>query len=433
MPSQRLVRTFPQVRAAPRPPAPRLAVATGIALALPLALAACKKPPPPPPPPPEVGVVTLREEPVTLTAELPGRTTGFETSDVRPQVNGIIKARLFSEGSDVRAGQVLYQIDPAPYRAALDQARGQLANAQANVVTARLKAQRYADLVKINAVSKQDADDAQAAYGQAAANVQQYAAAVQSARINLGYTSVTAPISGRIGRALVTAGALVASQQTTALATIQRLDPIYVDLVQSADDVLRLKRDLAKGQLSGAGADSARVRLTLSDGSAYPQEGVLKLSEAQVDQTTGSVTLRAIFPNPNKLLLPGMFVRAQIIEGVDNTGILAPQPGITRDPKGNATAMVVDAQGKAEARSVVTGQAFGDKWLIVSGLKAGDRLITEGLINVHAPGTPVRAVPAGSKPQGPPPGAGGAAGGGKAGGSGGEGASPAPRGGGGSR
>lgn len=367
-----------------------------------LALAACgRKAPPPAPPPPEVGFVTVRQEPVTLTAELPGRTTAFEVSDVRPQVNGIVKARLFTEGSDVRAGQALYRIDPAPYRAALDEARGQLANAQASVVTAQLKAQRYGDLVKINAVSRQEADDARAAFGQATATVQQYAAAVRTARINLGYTVVAAPISGRIGRALVTAGALVSAQQVAALATVQRLDPIYVDLVRSADDVLRLKRDMAQGGLSAAGSDGARVKLILSDGSSYGRDGLLKLSEAQVEPTTGSVTLRAVFPNPDKLLLPGMYVRASLTEGIDRTGVLVPQQGITRDPRGRATAMIVDAQGKAQPREVTTGRSIGDKWLVTSGLKPGDRLITEGLINLRQPGAAVRAVPAGSKPQPP--------------------------------
>jgi membrane fusion protein, multidrug efflux system len=336
-------------------------------------------------------------------------------------VNGIIKARLFTEGADVRAGQVLYQIDPAPYRAALDQAKGQLANAQANLVTARLKSERYNDLVKINAVSRQDADDAKAAYGQAAANVQQYAASVQSARINLGYTSVTAPISGKIGRALFTPGALVQAEQTNALAQIQRLDPIYVDVTRSADELLRLKQEIARGRLSGA--DTVQVKLKLSDGSDYGQTGTPKLSEPQVDPTTGSVTLRAIFQNPGKLLLPGMYVRAEIVEAIDRSGVLAPQQGITRDPKGQATAMVVNAQGKAEQRNVTTDRAVGDKWLVTSGLKPGDKLITEGLINVHAPGQPVRAVPAGSKPAGNA--AGGGAGAGQGGGGGAPGTAPA--------
>ena len=343
-----------------------------------------------------MGVVTLQAQPVTLTADLPGRTAAYQISDVRPQVNGLIKARLFTEGADVGAGQPLYLIDPAPYRAAYAQAQAQLASAQANVVTARLKAERYASLVKINAVSRQEADDANAAGGQAAAAVQQYAAALQTARINLGYTKVTAPISGRIGRALATPGALVTADQTTALATIQSLDPIYVDVVRSSDELLVMRREINAGSLNGPA--TARVKLQLSDGSTYGHEGVLKLSEAQVDPATGSVTLRAVFPNPQRLLLPGMYVRAQVVEAVDPDGLLVPQQGVTRDEKGNATALIVDAAGKAQTRTVTVDRALGDKWLVSAGLKPGDRVIVEGVMNVRQPGTPVHAVPAGSAP-----------------------------------
>jgi membrane fusion protein (multidrug efflux system) len=358
--------------------------------------------------PPSVGYVVVKTEPVTLTTELPGRTNPYLTSDVRPQVNGIVKARLFTEGGEVRAGQALYQIDPAPYKASLDQAKAQLLSAEANLTTLKLKADRYADLVKINAVAKQDYDDAEAAYKQAEAAVAQNKAAVESAEINLGYTRVTAPISGRIGRSLVTPGALVTSGQSTALATIQTLDPIYVDVSQSADQLIALKRAIAGGQLAGAGPASARVKLLLQDGTPYPAEGVLKFSEVTVDQTTGSVTLRAVFPNRNHVLLPGLYVRAEIVEGVEPNGVLAPQAAVSRNEKGEATAFVVGADGKAEPRTLKTGQAIGGAWLVTDGLKPGDKLITEGLLNVR-PGAPVRPVPAGSPPA-PPPGMGGAGG-----------------------
>ena len=382
----------------------RLCAAVGV---LALAAACAKKPAPPPQGPPQVGYVTIKAEPVTRTTELPGRTSPTLSSDVRPQVNGIIKARLFVEGGDVTAGQVLYQIDPAPYQATLDQAKGTLANAEANLVTTRLQAQRYADLVKINAVSKQDNDNSQATYRQALATVQADQAAVESAAINLGYTKVRAPISGRIGRSSVTPGALVTADQTTALSTIQALSPIYVDVTQSADDLLRLRQALSGGQLEHA-PSSARVKLVLSDGTPYPQEGVLKFSEVTVDQSTGSVTLRAVFPNPGKVLLPGMFVRAELNEGVYQNGILAPQQGVSHDPKGAATAFVVGADGKAQPRTLTTAEAIGDKWLVTDGLHPGDKLIVEGLLKVQ-PGVKVRAVPAGSAGGAPGSGAGGSA------------------------
>ncbi len=356
-------------------------------------LTACaKKPAPPPQGPPQVGYVTIKAEPVTRTTELPGRTAPTLSSDVRPQVNGIIKARLFTEGGDVTAGQVLYQIDPAPYQAALDQAKGTLANGQANLTTTRLQADRYADLVKINAVSKQDNDNAQASYRQALATVQSDQAAVESAAINLGYTKVRAPISGRIGRSAVTPGALATAEQTTALATIQALNPVYVDVTQSADALLKLRQALSGGQLDRA-PSSAQVKLVLSDGTPYPQVGVLKFSEVTVDQSTGSVTLRAVFPNPNTVLLPGMFVRAELNEGVYQNGILAPQQGVSHDPKGAATAFVIGADGKAQPRTLKTAEAIGDKWLVTEGLKPGDKLIVEGLLKVQ-PGMAVHAVPA---------------------------------------
>jgi membrane fusion protein (multidrug efflux system) len=302
------------------------------------------------------------------------------------------------EGSNVRAGQVLYQIDPAPYQAAYDQAKAQLANAEAAESTAKLKAQRYAELVKINAVSKQDYDDAVAADQQAQATVAQNKASLESARINLDYTHVKAPISGRIGRSAVTPGSLAVSGQTTALATIQALDPIYVDVNESADEVLRLKGEMASGQLSSAGAASAKVKLVLSDGSAYPLEGQLRFSEALVDTSTGSVTLRAAFPNPKALLLPGLFVRAELNEGVAPNVILAPQRAISRDEKGQATAYVVDAHNTAQLRTLTTSRAIGDKWLVTSGLNPGDRLIVDGLLMIHMPGQPVSPVPLSQAP-----------------------------------
>lgn len=338
-------------------------------------------------------VTVVATTPVELTAELPGRTSPFETSDVRPQVNGIIVARPFTEGGHVHAGQLLYQIDPAPYRAALDQAKAQLVSAEANLAAARAKAARYADLVKINAVSRQDNDDAEAASKQAAAGVQQQRAAVETAAINLGYTRVTAPISGTAGRSAFTKGALVTADQAAALTTIQKLDPIYVDLTQSAAEVLKLRQSTATGRLSASGGVTLPVHLILEDGSSYLVEGRLQFTEVTVDQATGAVTLRAVFPNPQGLLLPGLFVRAEIIEGVDREGILAPQEAVSRDEKGRPTALVVDGRGRAQARLLTTSGTIGDKWLVSSGLAPGDRLIVEGLLAAK-PGAPVHVVAA---------------------------------------
>ena len=384
----------------------RLGVA---AVSLALAAGCHKAAPPQPQGPPQVGIVTMQAQPVGRMAELPGRTSATLTSDVRPQVNGILRARLFTEGTDVKAGQVLYQIDPAPYQAALDQAKGTLASAQANLTTARLQSQRYADLVKINAVSRQDNDNAQASYKQALATVQTDQAAVESAAINLGYTKVRAPISGRIGRSLVTPGALVTADQTTALATIQTLNPIYVDLTQSADALLGLRKALSGGQLDRTPA-SAGVKLLLADGTAYPAQGVLKFSEVTVDPSTDSVTLRAVFPNPNDVLLPGMFVRAELDEGLYPNAVLAPQQGVSHDAKGGATAMVVGADGKAQTRQIKAVGVQGDKWIVTDGLAAGDRLIVEGLLTVQPGMTvkPVRArLPSAPSSAVPTPGAGG--------------------------
>ncbi len=339
--------------------------------------------------PTPVGVVVVKTEPVTLTSELQGRTSAYLVSEVRPQVGGIVKARLFQEGSYVRAGQPLYQIEPATFQASLNSAQAGLAQAQATYTAAKLKADRYKELVAVNAVSKQDNDDAQAAAQQASANVAAQKAAVENARINLGWTRVVAPISGRIGKSSVTPGALVTASQATALATIQNLDKIYVDLTQSSAELLQLQRDLAGGQLGRSG--SAQVSLKLEDGSTYPVQGRLEFADVTVDQTTGSFGLRATFDNPNGALLPGMYVRATLGKGVASNGVLIPQAGVSRDPKGNATVTVVGAKGVAEIRPITVGQTIGDKWLVTSGLKVGDQVIVEGLQKVR-PGAPVKAA-----------------------------------------
>ncbi|HGM6755018.1 efflux RND transporter periplasmic adaptor subunit [Serratia marcescens] len=326
----------------------------------------------------EVGVVTLRGRPVTLSSELTGRVNATMTSDVRPQVDGIIKQRLFTEGAEVKAGQVLYQIDPASYQASSDQAAAQLKNAQATVQSTRLKSQRYAALVKENGVSQQDADDAKAAYLAAVASVAQYQAALETARINLAYTQVRAPIAGRIGISSVTPGALVTASQTDALATIRALDPIYVDLTQSSAQLLKLRRQQAALQRGAV----TPVAIKLEDGTPYAHAGKLELTEVAVDEATGSVTLRAVFPNPEHELLPGMYVHATVDNGVDPKAILAPQQGITRNAKGEATALVVDEQNKVVQRTVSAERVVGSNWLIGSGLNEGDRLIVEGTSKV---------------------------------------------------
>jgi membrane fusion protein, multidrug efflux system len=364
---------------------------TAWVLASGLTLQGCTKPKPPPAEPPAVSVVIIRTQPVTLESDLPGRTSPFQVSDVRPQINGIIQARRFVEGANVRAGQLLYQIDPAPYRALFDQTVAQLANARAAFVSAKLKAERYADMVQINAVSHQDADDARAAADEASAGVQQQTAAVESARINLAYTRVTAPIGGRIGASSFTQGALVTNGQASALTTIQRLDPIYVDVTQTAVELLALKDDMAKAPAQRDSAASAAVRLQLGDGKDYPLAGRLQFTDVTVDQNTGSVTLRAVFANPKGVLLPGMYVRAQVVEGVDPNGILAPQEAVTYDEKGRATAIVVDGQGRAQARILTVASAIGNQWRVTDGLKPGDRLIVVGGANAKA-GQPVKVI-----------------------------------------
>jgi membrane fusion protein (multidrug efflux system) len=352
--------------------------------------------------PPEVGVITIQPERAVLTTELPGRVAPHMIAEVRPQVGGIIQQRLFTEGADVKAGQVLYQIDPATYRAAFASAKAALARAEANLVPARLKDERFQDLVKIRAVSQQEYDDAHATLLQAEAEVESAKAALETARINLDYTSVKAPISGRIGRSTVTTGALVTANQDAALATIQQLDPVYVDATQSTADLLRLRQSLASGLLKNGGVTQAQVSLLLEDGTRYAQPGTLKFSEVTVDQSTGSVTLRNLFPNPDLMLLPGMFVRAVLEEGVNEQAILVPQRGVTRNQAGNAMAMVVGAEEKVEPRLIKVARTVGDNWLVSEGLKTGDRVILEGIQKAR-PGTVVKAVPFGAAATAPQP------------------------------
>lgn len=332
----------------------------------------------PPAGPAEVGVVTLQARPVTLSSELPGRTVSTVVAEVRPQVAGIVRERLFTEGADVKAGQVLYRIDPASYQAAVDSARAALAKARANVDTLRPKAARYAELAEIKAVAQQDTDDALAALRQAEADVASARAALDSAAINLAYTRVTAPVSGRIGKSAVTPGALVTAGQATALATVQQVDPIYVDLTQSSADALRLKRAFEAGQIRQAGRNQAAVTLILEDGSRYAREGRLQFTDITVNEGTGTVALRAVFPNPKGDLLPGMYVRAVLEEGVAEKAVLVPQRGVSRNVKGEATALVVGAGNKVEQRVLAVGRPVGDSWLVNDGLAAGEKVIVEG-------------------------------------------------------
>ncbi|ECI2305321.1 multidrug efflux RND transporter periplasmic adaptor subunit AcrA [Salmonella enterica subsp. enterica serovar Infantis] len=337
---------------------------------------------------PEVGVVTLKTEPLQITTELPGRTVAYRIAEVRPQVSGIILKRNFVEGSDIEAGISLYQIDPATYQATYDSAKGDLAKAQAAANIAELTVKRYQKLLGTQYISKQEYDQALADAQQATAAVVAAKAAVETARINLAYTKVTSPISGRIGKSSVTEGALVQNGQASALATVQQLDPIYVDVTQSSNDFLRLKQELANGSLKQENG-KAKVDLVTSDGIKFPQSGTLEFSDVTVDQTTGSITLRAIFPNPDHTLLPGMFVRARLQEGTKPTALLVPQQGVTRTPRGDATVLVVGADNKVETRQIVANQAIGDKWLVTDGLKAGDRVVVSGLQKVR-PGAQVK-------------------------------------------
>lgn len=357
------------------------------------------------PPPTEVGVVTLHTEQVTLQAELAGRTVAALTSDVRPQVSGILKARLFEEGSRVKAGQVLYRIDAAMYRAQLGQANADLANARAQLESAKGRNERYAKLSQIEGVSKQEADDAKALFQQATAAVAQKQAALQAARININYTTITAPIAGRIGKSAVTVGALVTANQPEPLAVIRSLDPMFVELTESSEERLRLRAQLGAGTLK---AGTTKVKLKLSDGSTYAHDGTLEFTEVAVDEATGMVTLRAQFPNPDDTLLPGMYVRAVLDQAIAQEAILAPQQGVSHDAKGHPTAMVVNASNMVEPRVLVAERAIGDRWLVTSGLQAGDRLVVEGL-NKIGPGMPVKPTEITLKGDAPPAAAGSAA------------------------
>ncbi len=343
--------------------------------------------------PVEVGVVTIEPTSVTLTRELPGRTSAFRVAEVRARVNGIVLKRLFTEGTDVKEGQRLFVIDPSPYQAALEGAKGALARAEANLANVRAVAERDADLVRDNAVSRQEYETSQSALKVAEADVASARAARDAAQINVGYTVVTSPVSGRIGRSAVTEGAYVQAAQATLLATVQQLDPVYVDLSQSTAEVMRLRRDLESGKLQSAGGGRAKVRLVTEDGREYGLAGALQFTDVTVDPSTGSVALRALFPNPKGELLPGMFVRARLDEGVNPAALLVPQVGVTRDQKGLPTALVVGPDGKVERRQLVADRAVGDAWLVTSGVKAGEQVIVEGLQKVR-PGAQVKPVPA---------------------------------------
>lgn len=336
---------------------------------------------------PQVSVHIVKSAPLAVKTELPGRTDAYRVAEVRPQVSGIILHRNFTEGSDVKAGESLYQIDPATYQAAYDNAKGELVKAQAAANIAHLTVKRYVPLVGTQYVSKQEYDQAVATAQQADASVVAAKAGVESARINLAHTKVTSPINGRIGKSSVTEGALVTNGQSTALATVQQLDPIYVDVTQSSSDFMRLKQ-----QTSLQKGDTSSVELLMENGQPYPLKGTLQFSDVTVDESTGSITLRALFPNPQHMLLPGMFVRARIDEGTQPDAILVPQQGVTRTPRGDATVLVVNDKNQVESRTVVAPQAIGDRWLITEGLKNGDRVIISGLQKVR-PGVTVVAIP----------------------------------------
>ncbi|MFB3902039.1 MAG: efflux RND transporter periplasmic adaptor subunit [Acidobacteriota bacterium] len=370
----------------------------------------CKSATAPPPAmgPVEVAVVTIQPERTVLTTQLPGRTCAYLVAEIRPQVSGLIQRREFQEGAFVKAGHLLYQIDPAPYQAAYNQAKAAVATAEADLITAeanlpaiQAREERFKGLVAVRAVGQQDYDDAAAALRQAEANVEtrkrvveSARAAVETARINLSYTPIKSPISGRIGVSNITVGALATAYQPTPLAVVQQLDPIYVDVTQASADLLSLRRRLQSGQIKRNGATSNRVKLLLEDGTPYPLKGTLQFQDVTVDPATGSVQVRMVFPNPRNVLLPGMFVRALIEEGVNENALLVPQQGVTRDVKGNAVALVVGKDEKVEQRMLTVDRAIGDKWLVTGGLVVGDRVIVEGLQRVR-PGTTVHAVPYG--------------------------------------
>ena len=374
----------------PIPFVPSLKLAGAIALVCTTALVAgCNQSPgaAPQAPAPEVVVFTVESKPLPMSTELPGRTSAYQVAEVRPQVGGIIQKRLFVEGANVSAGTSLYQIDPASYQATVNSAQATLAKAKANLLTSSPKVARYKELVELEGVSRQEYDDAVAANEQAQADVAAAQAALDVANINLKYTQVSAPISGRIGRSSVTPGALVTASQATALTTVQQLDPIYVDVTQSSNDLLRLKREMDSGSLKKAGNGQAKVSLLLSDGSTYSETGKLQFSDVSVDQTTGNVTLRALFPNPKFDLLPGMYVRAVLETGINEKAVVVPQRGVTRNQKGQATALVLNKDNIVEPRVLKTSGTLGDQWLVTEGLADGDRVIIEGLQKVK-PGAP---------------------------------------------
>jgi membrane fusion protein (multidrug efflux system) len=359
-----------------------------------LTVAGCKKEQAPPPvaqAPFEVGVVTVRHQSVTVTSELPGRTSAYLVAEVRARVDGIVKSRDFNEGAQVTAGQHLYQIDRAPFQAALDSAKANLQSAQANLTVTTSQAKRSAALVKTDNLSRQAYDNAVGAQQEAEAQVAAAKAAIKTAEINLGYTDVTSPISGTVGISAVTPGAYVQASVATLMTTVQETDPIYVDVTQSTVELLRLRRELAEGKLQSAGSNAARVQLILEDGSLYPQEGKLQFTDITANQTTGSVMLRAVFPNANQVLLPGMFVRARLQEGINDNAMLVPVTGITHDAKGTPNALVVDADNKVQLRNLVTSRLEGDNWVVDSGLNPGDKVIVAGVQKVH-PGMVVKPV-----------------------------------------
>ncbi|WP_079217622.1 efflux RND transporter periplasmic adaptor subunit [Herbaspirillum robiniae] len=364
-----------------------------MALTLAVALAACSKSgnQPPAQGQAEIGYVVVKAQRQAVTTELPGRTTAYLAADIRPQVGGIIQKRLFKEGANVKAGQPLYQIDPASYQAAYDSAKASLLKAEATLASSKLKAQRYAELDKIDAVSKQDNDDAQSTLRQNEADVAVQKAAVKTAAINLEYTKILSPISGRIEKSTVTPGALVTASQTTALTTVQKIDPIYVDVTQSTVDLLRLKRELASGQIKKSGENAAQVKILLEDGSTYDRTGKLEFAGLSVDTGTGMITLRAVVPNPDGVLLPGSYVRAVLEEGVDDHALLVPQKAVSRDQTGAATALVVGADGKVQQRLLSVARAVGNNWWVTKGLAEGDKLIVDGLQKVRTGDTP-RAI-----------------------------------------
>ncbi len=346
---------------------------------------------PPPPPPPEVRIMTVKTEPLELKTELPGRTSASTVAEIRPQVNGLIIDRKFTEGSDVKAGDLLYEIDPAPYKSVYEQAAAVLKNTEANIPSLRSRAQRLKELAKIRAAGQQDAEDAEAALLKGEAAVAAAKAALESARINLSYTPIRAPISGRIGRSNVTIGAMVTAYQPVPLAVIQQLDPIYVDVTQSSADLLRLRKLFETGTVRVDESKKQNVKLILEDGTPYPLDGTFQFRDVTVDPSTGSVAIRMVFPNADQLLLPGMFVRAIVTEGVDDTAILVPQQGVTRNTQGQALAWIVNAENKVEERLLETGRTVENRWIVTSGLAPGDRVIVEGLHLVR-PGVPVRST-----------------------------------------